>query len=219
MYSLQDIRPPGRKLGQDFFQSPDVLSLAPLLLGKLLVSQVDNVRTSGLITELEAYRAPDDQASHARNNRRTERTEVMFHKGGRGYIYLCYGIHHLFNIVTGPEDMAHAVLIRAIQPLEGADLMLKRRYPNKLPDKTPLAMTVGPGALARALGLDTSLNGFTFDDQRSPYWIEEFGDLEQPEVASGKRIGVDYAGEWAEKPWRFWIKGTEYVKHPTVRKS
>jgi DNA-3-methyladenine glycosylase len=201
----------GNRLARDFFTRTDVTLVARELLGKILVTGFDGVITAGMITETEAYRAPDDRACHAYGNRRTQRTEVMFHEGGRAYIYLCYGIHHLFNVVTGPAEMAHAVLIRAIEPVEGIDRMLQRRG-----HKTGLiapALTTGPGALSQALGLTTAHTGQYFSDESTPVWIEDRGIiLEEADVVAGKRIGVDYAGECAGWPWRYWIKNSRFVK-------
>ncbi len=197
------------KLPPEFFRRSDVLQVARELLGKVLVSQIGGERTAGRITEVEAYRAPDDRACHAFGNRRTARTEVMFASGGCAYIYLCYGIHHLFNVVTGEAGEAHAVLIRGIEPLEGQEVMLKRRRTERL---SP-ALTTGPGALSQALGFHSNMSGLRFDDPATPFWIEDWGELILPStIAAGKRIGVGFAGECADWPWRFWIRGNRFVK-------
>ena len=197
------------RLARDFYLRQDVTLVARELLGKVLVTNFDGVCTAGIITETEAYRAPDDRACHAFGNRRTRRTEVMFQEGGRAYIYLCYGIHHLFNVVTGPADMAHAVLIRAIEPLEGVGHMLQRRQRLRV---TP-ALSTGPGALSQALGLTTAWTGQCFLDENTPIWIEDRGiEIGQTDVVAGKRIGVDYAGDCAEWLWRFWINNNPFVK-------
>lgn len=189
-------------INADFYLRTDVLQVARDLLGKVLVTEFDGLRTAGRITEVEAYRAPDDRACHAWNNRRTPRTEVMFQPGGRAYIYLCYGIHHLFNVVTGPEGMAHAVLVRAIEPIEGVEIMLERRKAKRL---SP-ALTGGPGTLTQALALTTRWTGQSLLAADSPVWIEDRGEVILPEnIAATKRIGVDYAGECAEWAWRFLI--------------
>ena len=196
----------------EFFHRTDVVQISRDLLGKVLVTEFEGRRTSGIITETEAYRAPDDKACHAFGNRRTSRTEVMFQEGGHAYIFLCYGIHHLFNIVTATKDTAHAVLIRAVEPLEGVDIMLERR--NMKDPKKP-NLTTGPGALAQALGLTTQSTGLNMLLPDSPIWIEDRGiEVPESEIVTGKRIGVDYAGECAEWPWRFWIKGTRYHRTP-----
>ncbi len=197
------------RLSSDFYQRPDVLQVAQDLLGKILVTHFDGQRTAGRISEVEAYRAPDDRACHAWNNRRTPRTEVMFRPGGCAYIYLCYGLHHLFNVVTGPGEAAHAVLIRGIEPLEGLDLMLERRRQSKLRP----ALTTGPGSLAQALGLHTNLSGILLTEPDSPVWIETSPEsVAAADIAAGPRIGVDYAGECAAWEWRFWLKNSPFVK-------
>lgn len=198
------------RLSPDFYHRTDVVQIARELLGKVLVTEFDGKRTAGMITETEAYRAPDDRACHAFGNRRTARTEVMFAPGGHAYVYLCYGIHHLFNVVTATEDMAHAVLVRAVEPLEGIEHMLERRNMKK-PDSP--ALTTGPGALAQALGLSTRWTGQNMLLPDSPVWIEDRG-LEVPDssIAEGRRIGVEFARECAEWPWRFWVRGSKYHK-------
>jgi len=199
----------GERLPLDFYTRTDVLQNSQDLLGKVLVTEFDGLRTACRITETEAYRAPDDRACHAFGNRRTARTEVMFHEGGRAYIYLCYGIHHLFNVVTAPEGAAHAILIRAAEPVEGVEIMLKRRRLTAY----NLRLTTGPGALSQALGLTTRWTGQSFFAPNSPIWIEDRGDVfSENEIASGKRIGVEYAGECADWPWRFWLKNSPFVK-------
>jgi DNA-3-methyladenine glycosylase len=201
------------RLPLSFFLRTDVVQIAQDLLGQILVTEWEGQRTSGIITETEAYRAPDDRACHAYNNRRTPRTEIMFGRGAHAYIYLCYGIHHLFNVVTGPEGMARAVLIRAIEPLEGIEVMRARRMTKQgnIPKDIPLC--TGPGAAAQALGLHTRQSGQDMLSADTPIWIEK-GSIIQ-DTASGPRIGVDYAGACADWPWRFWIKGNKFVsKHP-----
>lgn len=203
----------GKHLPLDFYTHADVVQIARSLLGKVLVTEFDGQRTAGRITETEAYRAPDDRASHAWNNRRTARTEIMFQEGGRAYIYLCYGIHHMFNVVTAPENAAHAVLIRAVEPLEGLEVMMERRGWTASGRQRLPALTTGPGALSQALGLSTKWTGQHLLAPDTPVWIERReGDLPDEDIASGKRIGVEYARECAEWPWRFWIKGSAFVK-------
>lgn len=197
------------KLDATFYQSEDVVQVARDLLGMVLVTHFEGQLTSGRITETEAYRAPDDRACHAWNNRLTPRTAVMFGAGGSAYIYLCYGLHQMFNVVTGPQDMAHAVLIRAVEPLEGINTMLERRgYRQVKP-----ALTTGPGAVGQALGLHTRWSGQRLYADETPIWLEDRGIRPAAsDIAAGARIGVAYAGECAQWPWRFWIKGTPYYK-------
>lgn len=181
-----------------FYTRDDVVLIAKELLGKALFSNIDGSLTGGIIIETEAYRGPDDKACHAYNYRRTPRTEVMFQKGGIAYVYLCYGMHNLLNVVTSVEDSPHAVLIRAIAPTQGLELMQKRRKKKKI-DST---LTNGPGALCQALGITRHHNGHLFD--RPPLWIEETDLIIEPSMISATpRIGVDYAGVDALRPWRF----------------
>lgn len=205
------------RLPSEFYQSTDAVQIARDLLGKVLVTNFDGQYTAGRITETEAYRAPDDRACHAWNNRRTSRTEVMFGQGGNAYVFLCYGIHYLFNVVTAPANVAHAVLIRAIEPLEGIDIMRERRGGK---NQSLVQLTTGPGSLSQALGITTKWTGQPLTDDNSPIWIEDRGEIIAPEdIVAGKRIGVDYAGECAEWPWRFWIRDTLFFKKPPAEKK
>jgi DNA-3-methyladenine glycosylase len=137
------------KLKRSFYTRDNVVAVARELLGKFLITRIDGVLTSGMITETEAYGGISDRASHAYNGRRTNRTEIMFAEGGTAYVYLCYGIHHLFNVVTHKKDTPHAILIRAIEPVEGIDIMVERRKKERL----DFSLTSGPGALSQALGI------------------------------------------------------------------
>jgi DNA-3-methyladenine glycosylase len=196
------------RLSIDFYTRPDPVQAAKDLLGKYLVTNFEGKMTAGKIVETEAYRAPDDRACHAFGNRRTARTEVMFAEGGRAYVYLCYGIHHLFNVVTGPADAAHAVLIRGLEPVDNVELMLERRGLAQLSPK----LTAGPGALTLALGIHTSHTGLSLVEAASPIWIEDRGVviLEENIIAS-PRVGVAYAQDCAAWPWRFRIKGSPWA--------
>lgn len=188
----------GLKLPLDFYLRDDVVQISRELLGCYLYSSIGGALTGGKIIETEAYRGAEDRACHAHKNRRTPRTEVMFHCGGVSYVYLCYGLHNLLNVVTNQEGIPHAILIRAIEPISGIETMLKRRKKEKI-DKT---LTSGPGSVARALGIDRQLNGFSFLGET--LWIEKG---EKPKkIRATPRIGVDYAGEDAKLPWRFLIK-------------
>lgn len=195
-----------KKLDNSFYDRPDVVRIARELLGKILVTDFGGQRSSGRIVETEAYNGVVDRASHAWSGRRTNRTEVMFGEAGRAYVYLIYGIHHLFNVVTNKKDIPHAILIRALDPLEGIPLMLERTGKEKL-DHT---LTRGPGNLSKALGLATLHTGaslhegaiFIGDDGARPRKVE---------MGVSPRIGVDYAGPDAELPYRFFIKGNPYV--------
>ncbi len=161
-----------------------------------------------MIVETEAYRGPDDRACHAYNNRRTPSTEVMYATGGVAYIYICYGMHHLMNVVTGPKDNAHAVLIRALEPAEGIDIMAARRRM----DKADVRLTKGPGALSLAMGLQAIGVGSSYCQIVPLYGLKIVASILAPnEICSGPRIGVESAGEAALWPWRYFIKGNKYV--------
>ena len=185
-------------LPQSFYLRDDVTAVSRDLLGKVLCTEIDGERTSVVITETEAYAGVDDKASHAYGDRRTRRTEPMYGPGGIAYVYLCYGIHHLFNVVTNVEGVPHAVLVRAGQAHSGLPTMLERR--GKLaPDRSLLA---GPGSLARALGITTALTGSSLLD--GPIRIEDHGlATDNSCVSAGPRVGIDYAAEDAGRPYRF----------------
>lgn len=195
------------RLPKSFYQSMDVIRLSKELIGKKLVSCFGGEKTSGIIVETEAYLGEIDRASHAYGLRRTARTEIMFQEGGIAYVYLCYGIHYLFNVVVSPKDIPHAILIRGIEPVEGIDRMLKRCNKPRL-DKT---LTAGPGSLTRALGITTKETGISLI-RNTPIWIEDSkNEIPSEEILSSTRIGVDYAKEDALLPYRFLLKGNLYV--------
>jgi DNA-3-methyladenine glycosylase len=191
-------------LPQSFYTGADVIQIAKALLGKVLVTNIDGVYTSGVITETEAYAGITDKASHAYGGRRTKRTEIMYMTGGVAYVYLCYGIHHLFNIVTNVKDIPHAVLIRAIEPMDGIDDMLVRRGKDKL---TP-GLTAGPGAMSVALGIHTYHSGISL--QGDQIWVEDRG-IAIGEIVEATRVGVAYAKEDALLPYRCYIAGNKFV--------
>src|SRR5579872_5687732 len=197
------------KLPQSYYFGTDVVAISKNLLGKYLFTCINGELTGGFIVETEAYNGAVDKASHAYGNRRTNRTEVMFREGGIAYIYLCYGIHEMLNIVTSSEGHAQAILIRAIEPTEGIDIILLRRNM----DKVKPNITAGPGSVAKALGIDRKLNGISL--QSDELWIEDRG-LKYPEeqIAAVPRIGVAYAGQDALLPYRFYIKGNAFVSKP-----
>jgi len=198
------------KLEKDFYLREDVVEISKELLGKYLFTRIDGKLTAGIITETEAYAGETDKASHAYNNRRTNRTEIMFAEGGRSYVYLCYGIHHLFNVVTNFKNTPHAVLVRAIKPVEGIKTILQRR---KLePTKEMVEQVIsgkkkiagGPGIVSQALGIKTVHSGL--DLTKGTIWIEDKGiAVRQKDIITGPRVGVDYAGEDAKLPYRFII--------------
>ena len=195
-----------KKLGTSFYSRKNVLKIARELLGKVLVTKWDGVETSGRIVEVEAYNGIVDRASHAYGGRRTARNEIMYARGGVGYIYLCYGIHHLFNIVTHTQDTPHAILIRGVEPIKGIEMMLYRTGKKKW-DNT---LTRGPGNVSKALGLHVSQSGW--DLTGAELYIADDGyKVPAKLIASSARIGVDYAGEDALLPYRFYVKGNPYV--------
>lgn len=195
-----------KKLAIGFYRRENVLLVAEELLGKILITRKNAMLTSGRIVECEAYAGIMDKASHAYGARRTNRNETMYAKGGVAYVYLCYGIHHLFNVVTHPGDTPHAILIRSLEPLNGIPEMLRRTGKEQL-DNT---LTRGPGNLSKALGITTLNNGVSLTGKE--LWLADDGFHYSPEqVATSPRIGVDYAGKDALLPYRFYIKGNPYV--------
>lgn len=194
------------KLDPAFYQHENVVQVAKLLLGKGLHTNINGVHTSGMITEVEAYAGRDDKACHANKGLRSKRTEIMYHAGGVAYVYLCYGIHHLFNVVTNINGMADAVLVRAIQPIDGIEVMLKRRKLSKIEYR----LSSGPGTLSTALGISTKAH-YGADLQGEQIWIEDALIVDDNYIVTSKRIGVDYAEEDALKPWRFYIKDNPWI--------
>jgi DNA-3-methyladenine glycosylase len=194
-----------QKLPLQFYLREDVVQIAKDLLGKVLVTAWEGVRTSGRIVETEAYGGEVDKASHASKGR-TKRTGVLYEAGGSAYVYLCYGIHQMFNIVTNVNGVPHAVLIRGIEPLEGIDTMLQRTGKKSL-DAT---LTRGPGNVGKALGFHVSQCGLSLTGDQ--LYIEEDGYvLDQSEIVAAPRIGVAYAGDHALWDYRFYIRGNKYV--------
>lgn len=192
-----------------YYSNRDVLFLAKDLLGKVLVTQINGEVTSGIITETEAYFGVGDKASHAYGGRRTRRTETMYQPGGISYVYLCYGIHYLFNVVTAVKDEPHAILVRSIEPLAGKDIIARRR--NR--ETVNPSISSGPGSASRALGIDLSFNGK--DLTGNEIWIEDHGlRFDADQIAATPRVGVAYAGEHAFLPWRFFVIGNKYVSKP-----
>lgn len=197
------------KLPYSFYQQDNVTSLAVQLLGKQLFTNIDGQITGGTIVETEAYNGVLDKASHAYNGRFTPRTSTMYESGGISYVYLCYGIHHLFNVVTGPQHSPHAVLVRGLEPTVGIETMLLRR---KMQNVAP-RITAGPGALAQALGIDKKLNAK--DLLGEEIWIEDHGiQYDEHHIVASPRVGVDYAEDHALLPWRFYLKGNKFVSKP-----
>lgn len=191
-------------LPNGFYRRSNVVEIARELLGKILYTDIDGHLCSAKIVETEAYCGRDDRACHAYNGRRTKRTEVMYQAGGCAYVYLCYGIHHLFNVVTNVEGLADAVLIRAVEPIIGLESM-KKRSKNSKNSK----MTNGPGVLSRALGITTDLSGQQLNN--GTICIVEGKKIANDNIVATTRIGVGYAGEDALLPWRFYIRDNSWV--------
>jgi DNA-3-methyladenine glycosylase len=191
-------------LSKTYFENENVVFLAKDLIGKQLSTCIDGVLTSGVITETEAYAGQGDKACHAHLGRFTKRTKVMYESGGIAYVYLCYGIHHLFNIVTNTKGNADAILVRAIEPTLGIDIMQERRGKSKV-DKT---LTSGPGNISKALGISKTYNSLSVTSEN--IWIEDIGH-NPSNIKETTRIGIDYAGEDSALPWRFYDKDSKFV--------
>jgi DNA-3-methyladenine glycosylase len=197
------------KLKEKYYLNEDVVSLAKDLLGKILYTKIDNEITAGIIVETEAYFGIKDKASHAYGGRRTNRTETMYGNGGIAYVYLCYGMHNLFNIVSSKENDPHAVLIRGIEPLVGIDIIEQRR---NMPH-TKGAISAGPGSAAKALGIDKTFNAKNLTGDE--IWIEDHAiRYKDEDIAATPRVGIAYAKEHALLPWRFFVIGNKYVSKP-----
>src|SRR6056297_4237209 len=190
------------------FLDSDPVRLAEQLIGQFLVSNKAGVKTGGRIVETEAYKAPEDKACHAHLNRYTKRTSVMFEAGGRTYVYLCYGIHHLLNIVTGPQGAAHAILIRAIEPIWGLERQSERRS-----GRPRREWTNGPGKLTKALGITKADNNRPINQKPSSIHLFR-SPQSNPKVQSAPRIGIDYAEECIHWPWRFLDADSRFVSAP-----
>jgi DNA-3-methyladenine glycosylase len=195
-----------KKLDHSFYNRKNVVQIAKELLGKILVTQFDGVRSSGRIVETEAYNGVEDRASHAFGGRRTARSEHIYGGAGTVYVYICYGMHHLFNVITNEKDIPHAVLIRALEPIEGVEYMLKRTG-KLLSDYT---LTKGPGNLALAMGMSKKHTGGDLFSEE--IFIEDDGlRYKRDQIVTTKRIGVESAREDADLLYRFIVKGNPYV--------
>ncbi len=200
-----------KRLPREFYTRSDVLEVARDLLGKKLVVPGKNgARVAGIIVETEAYRGPEDRASHAYNGRRTNRTETMYGIGGTAYVYFVYGMYNQFNVVTNVAGTPHAILVRAVEPSEGLEIMRLRRQ-----GRSEYELTSGPGRLCLAMGIDRTLDKADLLGGR--VWIEEAASFSPRQIARGPRVGIDYAEEWVRKPWRFWIRDNPFVSR--VRNS
>lgn len=200
--------PTGAKLPRSFYLSDDTPALARDLLGKLIVVPGDDgQRVSGMIVETEAYLGVTDRAAHSYGGRRTARNEMTYAIGGHVYVFFIYGMYNQLNIVTGPRDLPNVVLIRAVEPVDGIETMRARRGVMK--DEN---LTSGPGKLCIAFAIDRGLNGA--DLLADQIWLEEYRSFADDQIAIGKRIGIDYAGDDADRPWRYWVRGNPFVSKP-----
>ncbi len=189
----------------EFYTRGDTLRIARELLGqRLVIPAADGTRVSGMIVETEAYCGPLDKAAHSYGHRRTQRTESMYGRGGTAYVYFIYGMYYQFNVVTNLEEVPHAILIRALEPLEGLEVMRERR-----PVKRDVNLTNGPGKLCIALGIDRRFDRANLLGDE--VWIEAGASIKARQIATGPRVGIGYAGEYVTKPWRFWLKDNPYV--------
>jgi DNA-3-methyladenine glycosylase len=196
-----------RKLPLSFYTHDDVVQIAKDLLGKFLVTNINDAGiTGGMIVETEAYAGAIDKASHAFGNRKTNRTSVMYEEGGIAYIYLIYGFHYLFNVITSQGGIPHAVLIRAVEPADGVDLMLQRRKMTR-PERK---LTGGPGLVCQALGITKEQNGISLLEDT--VWIEDRGiHIPNASIVESSRVNIAYAAEDALLPYRFRIKDNPWT--------
>lgn len=193
------------KIPREFYLNADTLQVSRDLLGKLLVVPApDGRRVSGMIVETEAYMGEMDRAAHSFGGRRTARNEITYAVGGHVYVFFIYGMYYQLNFVCGSAGHPHVALIRGIEPVDGIEIMRTRR--GAMPDKN---LTSGPGKLTIAFDIDRSMNGEDLLGTR--IWLEDHKTFSDDRIAAGKRIGIDYAGEYAEKPWRFWVKDNPFV--------
>ena len=207
----------GQPLALDFYRRADVVRISRDLLGQYLFTRIGGrTVTGGRIVETEAYAGATDRASHAYGNRHTRRTAVMYEAGGVAYVYLCYGLHSLFNIITGVAGIPHAVLIRALEPTHGIPVMLQRRRKARLPSPKRFAqagldrtLTAGPGALAQALGLTVCHSAQSL--LGNEIWLEKGVELRPKQVVATTRVGVDYAGADAKRLWRFRVRASAWT--------
>ncbi len=194
-----------KKLEPSFYRNEDTLSIARDLLGKVLCVRNNATFYSAIIVETEAYCGIEDKACHAYGGRRTKRTETMYLPGGVSYVYFCYGIHHLLNFVTNKEGNPHAVLIRAAEPVDSVVEMMHNRGQKHLIYR----LTSGPGNLTKAMGISMEDNACSL--QGNSMWVEDrFGPVSPNQILSAKRIGVDYAEEYVDKPWRYFLSGNRW---------
>ena len=204
---MRTFKPSGIALSIHFYESENVCGVARELLGKVLCSRINGSIAAGMIVETEAYKAPKDKASHAFGGNVTPRNKPMFGDPGYAYVYLCYGIHHLFNVVTGPSEVPHAVLIRGIEPLVGIEHMMNRRNMEIMKRN----LMAGPGLLAEALGIRTAHTGRSITHGDGLIWIEKGKNVNENNILATPRVGMKCSPEWALKPWRYRIKNNKWT--------
>ncbi|MGM0500697.1 MAG: DNA-3-methyladenine glycosylase [Bacillota bacterium] len=192
-------------LDYNFFQK-DAVSAAKALLGKFIVREIDGEKIIVKIVDVEAYVGAEDKASHAYNNKKTKRTKTMFKKGGLAYIYLIYGIYHCFNVVTAARDNPHAVLIRAVEPVKGLKLIKENR---NIKSSNIVDLTNGPGKLSQALKIDKSFDSCDLVKNNQLYLLDS--EDNNFEIEAAPRVNIDYAEEYKDKKWRFYIKGNKFI--------
>ncbi len=200
-----------KKLPREFYLRDDTLQIAQDLIGKLLVVPTDTgARVSGMIVETEGYLGEIDKAAHSFGGRRTARNEITYAQAGHAYVFFIYGMYYQFNVVCGALNSPHVVLIRAIEPVEGVEIIRKRRLiKNPTAKMTDKNLTSGPGKLCIAFDIKRELNGA--DLLGNKIWLEHHKTFLRHEIKTGTRIGIDYAEEFTEKPWRFWLKDNPFV--------
>lgn len=196
-----------KKLPLSFYANKDVVQVAKDLIGMLVVTRVNDVFTSGRIVETEAYKAIIDKASHSYRGKRTARNEDMYAAAGTVYIYICYGMHHMLNVVTNEKEIPDAILIRAIEPVAGIEFMMKRTGKKR----DDLNITRGPGNLAKALGIQKKHSGLHFTGHHIMLYQDGHSKIPEHAIGTSKRIGVASAGDDALLPYRFYLKGNKYV--------
>ena len=195
-----------KKLPIEFYKRNNVVLIARELIGKIIVTNIEGIKTSGRIVETEAYAGITDRASHAYAGKRTSRNEHMYGEAANAYVYICYGIHQMFNIVTNDKEIPDAILIRAIQPLEGIEDMLVRT--GKI--KADYTLTRGPGNVGKALGIFKMHSGINITGD-TIFLADDDYKIEESLIGFSARIGVNYAGKDAFLPYRFYLKGNKFV--------
>lgn len=195
-----------KKIGLDFYTRKDVVAIAKDLIGKIIVTKFKGITTSGRIVETEAYVAHVDKASHSFGGRRTARNEHMYAKPGTAYVYICYGMHQMFNIVTNEKDIPDAILVRAVEPLTGIDTMLQRTGKQAM----DFTLTRGPGNVGKAFGIFKKHSGLNLLGNEI-YLADDGFQMKENEMGSSKRIGVEGAFPDSELPYRFYVRGNKHV--------